>query len=422
MTYYNGLCRRFSFAAIRGQGYTPILMKESRLVKIPSLQRVTTGGRFIPEIDGLRFVAISSVVLFHLQWLLASRVGVLVVPDSLLTQSIGHGARGVPLFFILSGFVLGLPFAAHYLKGLPKVGLGRYFLRRLTRLEPPYVLSMLICCALLVTLTQLTARSVLPHLGASLVYIHNVLYGKTSLVNGVAWSLEIEIQFYCLVPFLSLFFAIRRKAMRRAVLLLAIAGAMAMQFKFPPIAQMPFSPTLRNQSTILYYVQYFLTGFLLDDVYLTDWNEAPQSRWQWDVVSMIGWPLLFLLRHELLPFALAPIAFLLYCATFRSVIHRRILTSRMITTIGGMCYTIYLFHAPVISQMIKWTGRIHADGNYYSYFAVQSLLTLSVVVPVSIIYFVLIERPCMNRDWPRRLLSHLRRNTSESEARPSLSR
>ena len=38
-----------------------------------SLRRVTSGGKFIPEIDGLRFVAIASVVISHVQSLLVER-------------------------------------------------------------------------------------------------------------------------------------------------------------------------------------------------------------------------------------------------------------------------------------------------------------------------------------------------------------
>ena len=43
---------------------------------------------------------------------------------------------GVDMFFMISGFVLALPFATRYLAHGPRVSLRSYFLRRLTRLEP----------------------------------------------------------------------------------------------------------------------------------------------------------------------------------------------------------------------------------------------------------------------------------------------
>ena len=46
------------------------------------------------------------------------------------------------LFFVLSGFILGLHHLKHYLKDSNKVSLKSYFLRRVNRLEPPYIIVM----------------------------------------------------------------------------------------------------------------------------------------------------------------------------------------------------------------------------------------------------------------------------------------
>jgi len=113
------------------------------------LRRITSSGRFVPEVDGLRFVAIASVVLYHLHgFVLANRVAP-DVRDSIRVVA-EHGYRGVNLCYAISGFILGLPFAAHHLHGGPPVPLRPYFLRRLTRPGPPYIVNLLICFALLV--------------------------------------------------------------------------------------------------------------------------------------------------------------------------------------------------------------------------------------------------------------------------------
>ena len=53
-----------------------------------------------------------------------------------------------------------------------------------------------------------------PNLIASLFYSHGLVYGRESAINGVAWSLEIEIQFYLLTPLLVLMFRLRNVVAR----------------------------------------------------------------------------------------------------------------------------------------------------------------------------------------------------------------
>lgn len=105
------------------------------------LSRRTTSGRFIAEIDGLRFVSIALVVLYHMAGYVAAQAA--GAPRHAIFRIAVHGHYGVPLFFAISGFVLGLPFAGQHLAGGRPVRLRPYFLRRLTRLEPPYSLCML---------------------------------------------------------------------------------------------------------------------------------------------------------------------------------------------------------------------------------------------------------------------------------------
>ena len=49
---------------------------------------------------------------------------------------------GVTIFFVISGFILGRLFASHYLLGHKKPALRSCYLRRLTRLEPPYLINI----------------------------------------------------------------------------------------------------------------------------------------------------------------------------------------------------------------------------------------------------------------------------------------
>jgi peptidoglycan/LPS O-acetylase OafA/YrhL len=77
-----------------------------------SLRRHTSSGLYLPELDGLRFVAILSVFIYHLAGDVV-RHNPTGVPEPTsyfyaLTQQLN---LGVPLFFAISGMILGLPFA-----------------------------------------------------------------------------------------------------------------------------------------------------------------------------------------------------------------------------------------------------------------------------------------------------------------------
>ena len=125
----------------------------------------------MPEIDGLRFVAITSVVLYHLHgFVWANRVAH-DAHDSFRAMA-QHGYRGVNLFYAISGFILGLPFAAHYLSGGPAIPLRPYFLRRLTRLEPPYIVNLAICFTLLVLASGASVRALCKRFAHASVAVH----------------------------------------------------------------------------------------------------------------------------------------------------------------------------------------------------------------------------------------------------------
>ena len=377
-------------------------------------RRVTASGGFIAEIDGLRFIAIFVVVLFHLA------VGLSIKAPQQFARPQANwlgavawtGFRGVELFFVISGFILALPFAGHFLKGSAKVDLRQYFLRRVTRLEPPYVLAMTLIFALLVLVKHRSAALLWPHLAAGLVYAHSLVFGTENLINNVAWSLEVEIQFYLLTPLLALLFAIPGKALRRAV----IAGVCLASISLGWLLILPGD---RAYLTIARFLHFFLIGFLLADVYLTDWKEKPARTAAWDLVTLLGWPALFAVLSSadappagqapgrepaLLAYSFPFAIFLLYCAVFRGRLTSRALSNPWVTTIGGMCYTIYLLHNPLLSVVVDLTKGIAPTGSY----AVNLLLQLAVAAPLLLLpcaaFFALVEKPCMRRDWPRRLV------------------
>ena len=360
-------------------------------------RRQTSSGMFIPEIDGLRFVAIAAVVAFHLHVQLARYYGVRL--SGMSARLLQHGDRGVSLFFVISGFILALPFASHWMRESARVDLRRYFQRRITRLEPPYILNLAVCAVLLVIINHESRATVLPHLLASLFYSHSLMFGSISTINAVTWSLEVEVQFYLAMPLLAYVFAIRSSLTRRSLLVAAmlIAG----------VSQAFWAHTPRAELTILYHVQFFLAGLLLADLYLARPRE-PARRWGWDVLSLAGWPLVFLLEsgsvlHTILPFVVVA----LYWAAFHGRLANYLFRLPVLGSVGGMCYTIYLYHFLIIAFASRVLGHGVAAGTMIG-------VSIVLIAIVSAVAFLLVERPCMDRNWPRQLAAFVLRPKKQS--------
>lgn len=372
------------------------------------LRRITSDGSWIAELDGLRFVAIASVVLYHIYAQLLDKSGHRVVQQgryALLGIAVGNGDRGVPLFFVISGFVLGLGFARQHLQMGKRVSLKKYFLRRVTRLEPPYIFNLVVCALAAFVYYRQSMHYTLYHLLASIFYLHNIAYRTPSVINGVTWSLEVEIQFYVLAPVLSLLFRIRDVWARRTIFLVSIAMIGVLQ------TALRVGATLAGL-TIVFYLQYFLAGMLLTDLYLTV-RPKVRTHWAWDLVSLGGWPIVFLVSrdflwiHALLPFLILP----LYVAAFQGAHGRKIFSNLWVATIGGMCYSIYLWHFFVIGVFFKLTRHMVVFQDFLLNYLVQIAALGVPIAVVSMLAYVAIERPCMDPAWPQKLWGALTRRS-----------
>ena len=84
------------------------------IISAIQLRRITTSVAYLPEIDGIRFLAIFSVILFHVVTYIAERSPAehrAALSSSLAFWIANHLSFGVQAFFVLSGFVLALPFS-----------------------------------------------------------------------------------------------------------------------------------------------------------------------------------------------------------------------------------------------------------------------------------------------------------------------
>lgn len=186
---------------------------------------VKQGSPRIPELDGLRGLAILLVLLDH--YLSGPRFEGHGRLWSLFFKSLGGGQVGVDLFFVLSGFLIG----GILLESRESPSYFRaFYLRRVHRILPVYYSFTLIYLVALVTSHFCwPAVSIVPadfsHLLHYFFFLQNFFWSKTRLewlFLGVTWSLAIEEQFYLCAPVILRYLPVRRlRAALVAVLLLA---------------------------------------------------------------------------------------------------------------------------------------------------------------------------------------------------------
>lgn len=146
-------------------------------------------ARHVPELDGLRGIAIIVVLIHH----------------QLTTFSLKGGFLGVDLFFVLSGFLItGLLLSEFENTG--SVSIRKFYMRRVLRLGPALALY-LIACLLVAYHTQIiSVTRQLKLIVIALLYSTNwrMAFDWDPVLDPTAiiWSLSIEEQFYLVWPLL----------------------------------------------------------------------------------------------------------------------------------------------------------------------------------------------------------------------------
>jgi peptidoglycan/LPS O-acetylase OafA/YrhL len=362
-----------------------------------SLRRITTSAKLIPQIDGLRFIAIVIVLIDHILNQGApfmSTGGFLAAVDR---RAIGF--RAVYLFFTLSGFILALPFARQYLQDGRHVDIPAYFRRRLTRLEPPFIVAMLLRLIAFLAFTTVSTGTIFVHFIASIFYLHSAIFGPASSINIPAWSLEIEVQFYIVAPLLAMLFRVRPAWLRRGIVIAAILA-----FSFA--SQLPaFLFNQRLFFSLLCNLQYFLAGFLVCDLYvLRDFYR--ERSYSWDIAG-VGCLLYIVWATNSWSGISDPLANSIIClAAFYGHLLPRFLSLAFVGIVGGMCYSIYLTHNSVITGVHVFLVHIPGLTSHWLAFN-TALFSLSIAATlfVGTLFFVLIERPCMDPQWPSKAMA-----------------
>jgi peptidoglycan/LPS O-acetylase OafA/YrhL len=353
----------------------------------------------IPELDGIRGIAIGMVLIAH-------HLAVVTVPGSALAYALVPlrlMGSGVDLFFVLSGFLIG----GILMEARPSSNYFRvFYTRRFFRIVPIYAVLLLSAAFVWYLVDSGHIRgfdeifvgrlswwyfvTFLQNIGMS---IHNV-WGTFPL--GVTWSLAVEEQFYLTLPLLIRF--LDRRALVRFILFAIVGAPLLRAFFFhhdptnlftwytlmPCRADSLLVGVLgaillrepRWRDWLLDHRRFtpLVLGFLLVGVAFLGWR-APKDHW-------------YMVTIGATQLALTYLAFLLYALLYRDSWISRCLRWNWLCGLGVIAYGTYLFHEFFLGMFFQRTPWI------YSWRDVGvSMFSMAVTILVCRLSWLYFEKP-----------------------------
>ncbi|MBN3757653.1 acyltransferase [Paraburkholderia sp. Tr-20389] len=338
------------------------------------IKTTTDSMKYRPDIDGLRAVAVSGVVIFH------------AFPSVLR-----GGFVGVDIFFVISGYLITNILLDELDHG--HFSIRSFYARRIRRIFPALVFVLMFTYGLgWISLFKDEYKQLGKHIAASAAFVANlVFWNEAGYFDSAAetkpllhlWSLGVEEQFYIIWPLL-LAFVYRRRSNTAPLILAGLVLSLAINvvlIQHHPAAAF-FSPLSRFWELLLgaMLAHSNRTQLAFNDASLHGMSIAGS------VLCMVAMSCLN--REMSFPgwWALVPTcgACLLIGSSRRAFVNEKVLSQPIMIWIGKISYPLYLWHWPLLSFATILAGRTPAP------YVRISLIAASIVL--AWLTYILLER------------------------------
>jgi peptidoglycan/LPS O-acetylase OafA/YrhL len=310
----------------------------------------------LASVDMLRGVASLSVCLFHF----ASGNTLWLTDDFWIKRVFNYGHLGVEMFFIISGFVI--PYSL-FKSGYAYQDGGKFLLKRLIRIDPPYIAAiiLIVCLSYISTLSpyykgtgyQIDFGNLALHLG----YINSFV--NQPWLNPVFWTLALEFQFYIIMAILFPLMVYKQKFVNYLVVFLFLISHFI----------------ITNPSFIFFSSPFFVLGMLI--FYLKNKQHNTSL-----ILFFIVATLLLIYQQNSIASTFASIF------TFVVIAYLKNWSNKWLLFIGTISYSLYLIHVPFGGRLINFFLNF-VEGNYLR--TVALFLILLVTIYASYIFYKFIE-------------------------------
>lgn len=202
------------------------------------------------EIDFSRALAVVLVTMHHVSrgaWLPSYEIGSFDV-----FGFFQNGWVGVGIFFVISGFCMGISTKSDFKNGISCGSYIRYALKRFMRIAPPYYISIVFWFFVIsiykIAPKSLETRDILTHI----TFTHNFFKDTFFSISGVYWSIAVEMQFYLILPII----VSLCRGFKSSIFVLAVALVVS-------VITHSSNLSINYKWGLLNYLTLFIFGFLL---------------------------------------------------------------------------------------------------------------------------------------------------------------
>jgi peptidoglycan/LPS O-acetylase OafA/YrhL len=342
--------------------------------------RLTRHRPPLNALTGIRFFAAVYVVVFHTR-----------VAAFLGNRGFGHAANffangylAVPLFFMLSGWIL-----AYTYRGQIETALHRkhFWEARFARIWPAYAFSLLLSSLVMHSAPTAGLRV------ATLLMVQawNPLHPEyAGAWNMVCWTLSVEAFFYLCFPWCQLWLERQSPRALRLCAAMFVAAGIVAHTAVRTLGDPSYSGIFRCIPLPVIHLPEFLAGVAAGNLFL---ESAPQEKgrrrglltWLGMVASVAS---LSIFRGDWSGTCLLGFALLLYGLATERTCLARLLSSKPLLLGGAISYSIYLLQTPVRLYVKQVFARMHWGDGLLSMIAVAALIPF-----LALAVFFWIEEP-----------------------------
>jgi peptidoglycan/LPS O-acetylase OafA/YrhL len=348
---------------------------DAAAIERPAADR-SASAPHVDVFDGIRGLAIALVIWFHIWEITWQGAAITLFGHRVDFIFLGRmGFVGVEIFFFVSGFCLFWPYARALATKGPFPTVKHFAYRRFIKIVPSYLLALTI----LVALGSERDRSLddgIKDVLAHVFFVHTWFQSYFGSIDGVLWSLGVEVQFYVIFPLVVLAFV------RWPVLTAAAMSLVAFAWRYAVercCSSGPFNHFHQLENNLPAFLDLFAIGMLaawIVAVVLPRLNATTLTRLAGTAVAIGGFACIVALiwnvnstsfLHDYaehwqvwnrFPFGIA-----LLVATLGSIaafpLWHRIVANPLLVFLSVISYNLYIWHQ-LVARALVWVHVPHS--------------------------------------------------------------